>query len=138
MTDVTLVDTGVLLDLLTDDPVWAEWSQTQLDVAFARARVVINDVVYAETSVRFTRVEDFDAFLADTSVQHEATPLPALFLAGKAHLSYRRAGGVRRGVLSDLFIGAHAVLSGWSLLTRDPARFRTTFPAVRLIVPAVM
>ncbi|WP_376089577.1 type II toxin-antitoxin system VapC family toxin [Roseomonas sp. CCTCC AB2023176] len=126
MTDVTLVDTGVLLDLLTDDPVWAAWAQ---------GRIAIYDVVYAETSMRFARVEGLDAFLADTSVQREPTPLPALLLAGRAHLSYRRTEGVRRGVLSDLLVGAHAVVGGWMLLTRDPARFRTCFPSVRSVVP---
>ncbi len=137
MTDATLVDTSVLLDLLTADPISGEWSQAQLDIPGSRGRLLINDIIHAETSVRFENVEDLDLFLADTAVEREAMPGVALFLAGKAHRRYRQGGGTRRGVLSDFFIGAHAAVGGVPLLTRDPSRVRGYFPTVRIISPTV-
>jgi predicted nucleic acid-binding protein len=116
---VVLVDTNVLLDLVTDDPVWAEWSLAHLEEAALAGPVLINDVVYAETSIRYERIEDLDAMLAAAAIDIAPTPRPALFLAGKAFQRYRTAGGVRTGVLPDFFIGAHAAIEGWPLLTRD-------------------
>jgi predicted nucleic acid-binding protein len=134
---VILVDTNVLLDLVTDDPNWAEWSLARLEEAALAGPVLINDVVYAETSVRYERIEDLDAMLADAMIDIAPTPRPALFLAGKAFRQYRAAGGVRTGVLPDFFIGAHASIEGWSLLTRDARRYRTYFPKLALIAPPV-
>jgi len=132
---VTLVDTNILLDVITNDPVWADWSQRQLERAAAAGPVFANDIVYAELSARFVRIEDLDQLLEEALIEIARTPRSALFLAGKAFRRYRASGGVRTGVLSDFFIGAHAVVEGWSLLTRDARRYRSHFPSVRLIVP---
>jgi hypothetical protein len=133
---VTLVDTNVLLDLVTNDPRWAEWSQAELERAALAGPVFVNDVVYAEMAPGFDRIEDLDRVLEDTLIDVLRTPRTALFLAGKAFRRYRASGGPRTGVLSDFFIGAHAAVEGWSLLTRDDRRYRVYFPTVRLIVPA--
>ena len=132
---MTVVDTNVLLDLATNDPRFAEWSVAQLESASLQGPLVINDVVYAELSVRYERIEDVTGFVAQAGLQHEALPPAALFLAGKAFRSYRRARGTRTGVLPDFFIGAHAAVRGMPLLTRDQGRYRTYFPTVELIVP---
>jgi len=132
---LTLVDTNVLLDLVTADPVWANWSIAALDAADTAGPVWINDVVYAELSVRFAEIDTLDTMLDEARVDLAPIPRPALFLAGKAFLRYRAAGGGRTGVLPDFFIGAHAAVANWNLLTRDAARYRTYFPTVRLIAP---
>ena len=132
---MTLVDTNVLLDVATDDPVWADWSQGQLDAAAARGPVLINDVIYAELSAGFARIEDLDEALREVGVAVEHTPRAGLFLAAKAHVRYRARGGTRTGVLPDLFIGAHAAVASLPLLTRDTARHRTNFPTLQLICP---
>jgi predicted nucleic acid-binding protein len=130
-----LVDTNVLLDLVTDDPKWSDWSLARLEEAALAGPVLINDVVYAEISIRYERIEDLDAMLADAMIDLAPTPRPALFLAGKVFQQYRAAGGVRTGVLPDFFVGAHASAEGWSLLTRDAGRYRTYFPKLALIAP---
>jgi predicted nucleic acid-binding protein len=132
---VPLIDTNVLLDLVTDDPVWADWSIRQLDAASLSDDLIINDIVYSELSVRFARIEDLDGILDDAGVALAPMPRPALFLAGKVFQQYRAAGGTRSGVLPDFFIGAHAAVSGVPLLTRDVQRYRTYFPSIRLISP---
>lgn len=135
MTEVTLVDTNILLDLVTNDTVWVDWSQRQLEVAAVRGAVVINDVVYAELSVGFLRVEEVDAVLSAAQVEMTTMPREALFLAGKVFQRYRTGGGTRSGVLPDFFIGAHAAVAQLPLLTRDVRRYRTYFPTVQLIAP---
>jgi predicted nucleic acid-binding protein len=132
---MVLVDTSVLLDLVTDDPVWADWSQSQLEAASLGDDLAINAVVYAEFSVGFQRIEEVDAVLAATELQLETIPTAALFLAGKTFQSYRKSAGTRTGVLPDFFIGAHAAVTGAPLLTRDPDRIRTYYPTVRLMSP---
>jgi len=133
--NATLVDTNVLLDVLTDDPVWANWSVRQLDAAAAMGPLVINDVIYAELSVRFSTIEALDAALVLADAQLDPIPRSALFLAGKAFQRYRAAGGQRTGVLPDFFIGAHAAVLGVPLLTRDVQRYRRYFPSVDLVTP---
>ncbi|HEX3418552.1 MAG TPA: type II toxin-antitoxin system VapC family toxin [Stellaceae bacterium] len=130
-----LVDTNVLVDVVTDDPLWAEWSQRQLTLAAVRDDLAINDIVYAELSVRYTTIEELDAMIREANLVSAAVPRPALFLAGKAFQRYRSAGGIRTGVLPDFFIGAHAVISDSLLITRDAARYRTYFPGIVLIAP---
>ncbi len=130
-----LVDANILLDLVTVDPVWSSWSLARLEEAALVGSILINDVVYAEISTRYQRMEDLDEMLAKALVEIAPMPRSALFLAGKAFLNYRSAGGTRTGVLPDFFIGAHAAVEGWSLLTRDARRYRTYFPTVRLIAP---
>ena len=133
---MTLVDSNVLLDIVTDGEAWADWSQGQLEQAASVGPLVINDVIYAEISTRYSAVEDVDALLRDLDIDVVAIPRPALFLAGKAYLRYRSAGGQRTGVLADFFIGAHAAVERRPLLTRDARRYRTYFPTVELITPS--
>ena len=132
---MTLVDSSVLLDVLTDGQVWADWSQAQLEQAAAAGPLVINDVIYAEISARYPPVDVVDSVIRDAGVDVVPIPRSALFLAGKAYLRYRAAGGVRTGVLSDFFIGAHAQAERLPLLTRDVRRYRSYFPNVELIAP---
>jgi predicted nucleic acid-binding protein len=134
---VTLIDTNILLDLFTDDPVWAEWSIRQLDAAAVKGPLTINSVVYAELSVRFERIEDLNAVLDEAAISMADIPRSALFLAGKVFQKYRAAGGSRSGVLPDFFIGAHAAVVGMPLLTRDVQRYRTYFPSVTLLAPQI-
>jgi predicted nucleic acid-binding protein len=132
---MTLVDSNVLLDVLTDGQLWADWSEYQLEQASLNGPLVINDVVYAEVSARYPSIEIVDTILRDLGIDLAAIPRAALFLAGKAYLRYRTAGGVRTGVLSDFFIGAHAQAEELPLLTRDVRRYRTYFPTINLIAP---
>jgi predicted nucleic acid-binding protein len=133
---VTLVDTNVLLDLVTNDPVWADWSIEQLERASLAGPLLINDVVYAELAVRYERIEALDAFIDQAALVISPFPQAALFLAGKVFMQYRRAGGSRTGVLPDFFIGAQAAVQQLPLLTRDVSRYRAYFPTVELISPA--
>ncbi|MGO8846318.1 MAG: type II toxin-antitoxin system VapC family toxin [Methylocella sp.] len=132
---MTLVDTNVILDLVTNDPDWSGWSIAQLEEAALKGPLCINDVVYAELSVRYARIEDLEAMLDDAAIEVARTPRDALFLAGKVFVEYRKSGGARTGVLPDFFIGAHAAVSGLPLLTRDGGRYRTYFPSMALIAP---
>jgi predicted nucleic acid-binding protein len=132
---VTLIDTNVLLDIVTDDPVWAEWSIGRLDAAAMKGPLIINDVVYAELSVRFETIEALEVVLADSAITVTAMPRAALFLAGKVFQRLRASGGKSSGVLPDFFIGAHAAVTGLTLLTRDARRYRRYFPTVELVTP---
>lgn len=131
-----LVDTNVLVDVLEDDPDWADWSIAQLRAQSQLRPLAINPVVYAELSLTFQSHGALDAVLADMEIAVEEIPRPALFLAGKAFVRYRRGGGARQNVLPDFFIGAHAAVTGWPLLTRDAKRYRSYFPTVEVIAPA--
>ena len=133
---MTLVDSNVLLDVVTDGEAWADWSQGQLEQAASVGPLVINDVIYAEISTRYFAVEDVDAMLRNLDIEIVAIPRSALFLAGKAYLRYRGAGGQRTGVPADFFIGAHAAVERRPLLTRDARRYRTYFPTIELITPS--
>lgn len=132
---MTLVDSNILIDFFGRDPNWWKWSLARLDDAIVRGPIIINDVIYAETSIRFARREDFEDRLRDVGVTVAPIPSEALFLAGKVFVRYRRAAGLRVGVLPDFFIGAHAAVTGLPLLTRDARRYRTYFPTVELIAP---
>ncbi|OWV92720.1 DNA-binding protein [Rhizobium sp. R72] len=132
---MTLVDTNILLDLVTNDPIWADWSIQQLEDASLAGPLLINDVVYAEIAVRYERIEDLDSFIEDADLVMTPFPREALFLAGKVFTQYRRVGGSRTGVLPDFFIGAHAAVRQLPLLTRDVSRYRSYFPTVELISP---
>lgn len=133
---MVLVDTNVLLDVVTSDPEWADWSQNQLEAAALTQTLAINPVVYAELSVGFLAVEQVDALLQEARIVLEAIPREALFLAGKAFMRYRSRGGTRTGVLPDFFIGAHAAVLGIPLLTRDARRYADYFPKLELVAPA--
>jgi predicted nucleic acid-binding protein len=130
-----LVDSSVLLDVLSRESPWLAWSEAALAAAAERSRLVINPVIYAEVSVGYETAEELDAELSAALFGREAIPYEAAFLAGKAFLAYRRRGGARRSPLPDFFIGAHAAVSGYELLTRDPSRLLTYFPTVELISP---
>lgn len=130
-----LVDTNVLLDVFADDPDWSDWSQHQLDSACATDSLAINAVIYSELSIGFARIEELEAVIEEASLAIESIPREALFLAGKAYLRYRRGRGTQRSVLPDFYIGAHAAVMRWPLLTRDGGRYRAYFPTVSLIAP---
>lgn len=136
MTDrATLVDANVLLDILTDDPTWSTWSGDALASAADSTVLVINPIVYGEVSVRFSRIEELDDVLAPEDFARHPLPWSAAFLAGKCYLDYRRQGGTRRSPLPDFYIGAHAAVAGFRLLTRDARRYRTYFPRLPLLTP---
>ncbi len=132
---MTLIDTNVLLDLITDDPTWASWSLAQLDAAALRGPLMINDIIFAELSVRFISIEGLEAMLSEMVIGLRPMPRAALFLAGKAFQRYRAGGGTRTGVLPDFLIGAQAAVSRLPLLSRDASRYRTYFPTIELIAP---
>lgn len=132
----TLVDSNVLLDLMTEDPKWSVWSADALAEVADRSRLVVNPMIYAEVSVRYSRIEDLEDALPPSLFTREAIPYEAAFLAGKCFLDYRRRGGSRTSPLPDFFIGAHAAVAGYALLTRDATRYRTYFPKLELIAPA--
>jgi predicted nucleic acid-binding protein len=131
----TLIDSNVLIDVLSDDPVWAKWSSEALGEAGSEGPLLINEFIYAEVSARYSQIEVLDRELSAKDFQREHTPWRAAFLAGKAFLDYKRRGGPKRSPLPDFFIGAHAAVRGLPLLTRDPIRYRTYFPTVELIAP---
>ena len=128
-------DSSVLLDVLTADPTWAEWSVKHLEEALAEGSVFIDPIVYAEISIGFSRIEDLEAALADSGLLWSEIPREALFLAGKAFMKYRRSGGPRSVPLSEFLIGAHAAVSDLVLITRHPRRIRTHYPTVRVSCP---
>ena len=130
-----LVDSNVLLDVLTEDPRWSSWSMNALAEQGDRDVLAINPIVYAEVSIGFVRIEEIDAALPPPTFHRLALPWEAAFLAGKCFLAYRKRGGSRTSPLPDLYIGAHASVSGMKLLTRDVVRYRTYFPKLKLIAP---
>lgn len=130
-----LVDTCVLLDVVQDDPHWADWSQAQLEQAGERGGLVVNPVVYAEFSVWYDDMDVFEKALTEFGLGFEPLPREALFLAGKAFRQYRASRGTRTSVLADFFIGAHAAVREMPILTRDITRFRHYFPSVALLAP---
>ena len=130
-----LVDTNVILDLVENDPVWADWSQQQLEAASLQATLCINPVIYAELSIAFEAIEELESMLKQGEIHLEPIPREALFLAGKAFVNYRRKKGKKTGVLPDFFIGAHAAVAGMPLLTRDTSRYATYFPTLDLVSP---
>ncbi len=133
---MTLVDSSVMLDILTADPRWTQWSSEALASARDDGNLVINPIVYAEVSVGFDKIEDLEEAVPASDFEREQLPYEAGFLAGKAFLAYRRRGGDRRFPVPDFYIGAHAAVRGYRLLTRDAARYRTYFPSVEVIAPA--
>jgi hypothetical protein len=131
----TLIDTNVLFDFLSEDAEWFDWSAAMLSEAAERGPVVINPIVYAEVSVRYDRIEHVELALTPDYFLRAPLPWEAAFLAAKCFERYRKRGGKRTLPLPDFFIGAHAAVAGLALLTRDPRRYRTYFPKLRLIAP---
>jgi predicted nucleic acid-binding protein len=130
-----LVDSNVILDVLTRDPRWYAWSARALERCADASELVIDPIIYAEVSIRFARIEELDEALPSESFRRSALPWEAAFLAGKCFLRYRKSGGARDTPLPDFYIGAHAAVAGMTLLTRDARRYRTYFPGLRLISP---
>lgn len=130
-----LVDTNVLVDVLQDDPQWADWSVAQMRAQSKVHELAINPIIYAEISLSFSTLEALDGVVDSLRLSMRDIPRPALFLAAKAFIQYRRRGGRKTQVLPDFFIGAHAAVAGWPLLTRDASRFRTYFPSLQVIAP---
>jgi predicted nucleic acid-binding protein len=130
-----LVDTNILLDVLENDSEWAAWSQGKLDAAGATDTLAINAIIYLELSIAFDRIEELETVIAEGSITVEIIPREALFLAGKVFLTYRRGRGTKHGVLPDFYIGAHAAVMQWPILTREVSRYRNYFPTVSLITP---
>jgi predicted nucleic acid-binding protein len=133
--DAVLVDSNVLLDVATNDPAWGAWSADALERTADEALLVINPLIYAEVSIGFGAIEDLEAALPIDLYRREELPYEAGFLAGKCFLRYRRAGGQKRSPLPDFYIGAHAAVAGYRLLTRDATRYQTYFPNLALIAP---
>ena len=131
----TLVDSNVLLDVATADPAWFSWSSQALEAAANESPLAINALIYAELSIGYARVEDLEDAIPSEAFRREPLPYEAAFLAGKAFLQYRRRGGARMSPLPDFYIGAHAAVAGFRILTRDARRYRTYFPTVDLIAP---
>jgi hypothetical protein len=131
----TLVDSDVILDIVTDDEEWGDWSASRLADAARKGRLVINPLIYAEVSCGFERIEDLEAAVPPAYFVREPLPWAAAFLAAKAYLKYRRRGGSRPAPLPDFYIGAHAALAGYTLLTRDVRRYRTYFPKLQITSP---
>lgn len=130
-----LVDSNVLLDVATNDPVWGEWSARALAEIAEHANLIINPIIYAEVSIGYTTIEALDLAVPATLYRREALPWQAGYLAGKCSLQYRRRGGHRRSPLPDFYIGAHAAVGQVALLTRDAARYRTYFPRIDIFAP---
>lgn len=131
-----LVDTNILVDVLQNDPQWVDWSIAQLRAQAKLHALAINPVIYAEMSLSFSTLEALDEVVKTMELELREIPRPALFLAAKAYALYRRRGGNKGQVLPDFFIGAHAAVEGWPLLTRDASRFKTYFPTLEVIAPA--
>lgn len=132
----TLVDSNIILDILTDDDIWAAWSALAFERCANEGTLYIDPIIYAEISIRFQTIEELEAVLPEESFKRLPIPQEAAFLAGKAFLRYRRQGGLRTSTLPDFFIGAHAAVADLQLLTRDATRYRTYFPTVLLITPS--
>ena len=131
----SIVDSNVLLDVITEDPQWFQWSAAAIEEAAESSRLLINPVIYAEISVRFPTIEGLEAALPKGLLGREPIPYDAAFLAGKCFLQYRRRGGARSSTLPDFFIGAHAAVAGYRLITRDASQYRTYFPKLVLVAP---
>lgn len=132
---MTLVDTNVLIDLVQDDAQWASWSEIKLFEAQLAGALMINPVGYAELVPAFNSRADLDSFLKSAKIAVKDISRPAAYLAGEAFLSYRKRKGIKTGVLADFFIGAQAQAENWTILTRDAARYKSYFPAVKLVCP---
>ena len=131
-----LIDSNVLLDIITQDPQWAPWSKANLTRLAERRVLVLNPIVFAEVSVRFDSIEELETRLPPALFRREPLPWEGAFLAGRCFLQYRRRGGLGRAPLPDFYIGAHAAIRRYSLLTRDYSRYRTYFPTLDIIAPA--
>jgi predicted nucleic acid-binding protein len=130
-----LVDTNVLIDIAVRDPEWLRWSRPQLERLRKAGSVVINQIIYSEFSLRYETIDEVDALLPEDAFRREGLPWEAAFAASRAFALYRRRGGAHEKVLPDFLIGAHAMIRGYAILTRDPRGYRQYFPALEIIAP---
>ncbi len=130
-----LVDSNIILDIATSDPRWSDWSAWALEMEANRSSLVINPIIFAEVSIGYQRIEDLERIIPATTFRREALPYEAAFLAGKAFVQYRKRGGAKAAPLPDFYIGAHAAIARFRLLTRDANRYRTYFPTIEVIAP---
>lgn len=130
-----LVDSCVILDIMTEDPKWFEWSSEMIEEQASRSTLLINPIIYAEVSVGFKKIEELEAVISQTFFKRTPLPWEAAFLAGKIFFQYRRSGGQRSLPLPDFFIGAHAVIENFYLLTRDTKRFQHYYPTLQILSP---
>jgi predicted nucleic acid-binding protein len=130
-----LIDSNILLDIASEDSEWNSWSSSAVTAAGNSSELAINPIIYAEASIRYATPAEFDNAFPPEFFRREPLPFAASFLAGKAHLAYRSRGGSRVATLPDFFIGAHAAVTNYKILTRDPRRLRRYFPTVELIAP---
>ena len=130
-----LVDSNVILDVITDDPLWGDWSESMLDRYSVSHSIYINPIIYSDISIGFARIEELEEIIGNSGFQMCRIPREALFLAGKVFLQYRRAKGSKRSPLPDFYIGAHAAVEGMALLSRDVPRFQAYFPSIEMICP---
>lgn len=133
--ELVLIDSNILIDVIHADPIWFDWSASQLEMVLRRRAAAINPIIYAEVSAYFATMDEADAVLPEADYHRLPLPYNASFLAGQAFREYRRKGGIRSTTLPDFFIGAHALTAGLTLLTRDARRYRSYFPELRLIAP---
>ena len=130
-----LVDTNVIVDILSQDPTWSDWSESTIERCAREGPLAINPIIWAELAVGFQRIEDLDAALPEAEWIRLPLPWAAGFLAGRCFATYRRRGGTRTSPLPDFYIGAHAAVEGLVLVTRDATRFRTYFPRLEVMAP---
>ena len=133
--DPVLIDSNILIDIFSDNPEWYKWSRDNLTYLSQMTNLYINPVIYSEISIGFRRIEELERYLAVMPVKTAYIPKEALFLAGKAYLSYRKKSGTKLSTLPDFFIGAHAAVNKWQIITRDPKRMSFYFPALKIISP---
>ncbi len=131
-----LIDSNVILDIFTRDPKWFDWSSKTLAYYAERELLYINPIIYSEISISFKRIEELDQALPNDYILRENLPYDAAFLAGKCFLKYRKSGGVKHAPLPDFYIGAHAAIRGWDIITRDNGRYKTYFPKLKVITPS--
>jgi predicted nucleic acid-binding protein len=135
MKDLLLIDSNVLLDVITDDPIWGNWSSETLIKSYSEHNLAINPVIYAEVSIRFSTIEELEEILPIEFFERLPIPYEAAFLAGKCYMKYKERGGLKTNVLPDFLIGAHASVSNMKLITRDVSRYSVYFPNLKLITP---
>jgi predicted nucleic acid-binding protein len=130
-----LIDSNILIDIFSDNREWFQWSRDQLTLLSQQTQLFINPIIYTEISIGFEKIDELENCLDLIPVKNREIPKEALFLAGKAFLKYRRSDGVKSAPLPDFYIGAHAAVEGWSVITRDPKRMQYYYPGLDVISP---
>ncbi|RWP43150.1 MAG: type II toxin-antitoxin system VapC family toxin [Mesorhizobium sp.] len=131
----TLVDTNVLVDVWGPAGRDTKWSASAITQCRRDGALVINTIVWSELAPLIATELALRKAVETLKMERELLSWEAAFLAGVTHSRYRRAGGLRERTLPDFFIGAHAVVAGHRLLTRDAARYRSYFPDLDILSP---